>query len=320
MPDKQTQELDCSFDELKSGIKLRAGHAVVFVVGGVTGTSLRGGAAEDGDEDDADQEPSEGDGPEVENEPAAEDAAEPSDDPVSSAAPEEPESDPSTASSPEAPASTQTGAASATLRLADADGSEVSWTAGAPLTVHWKVTGAASARLAADLLPGSLTWEGTIGDDGEVVLDVAIEKSVAAKLTMVDDDGTEVEWEFHLDVPEKPESPGATDAAPSTFESLLSADLTLGLDDSGDGEGDLALDPGPGQSATFTLTATPKDQQQGTQSAQVTAKVAQNLALLLTLADGVTPAPAGKTCKLTPILDAKKDEPADGPQGDQQLS
>jgi hypothetical protein len=52
---KQTQEVPCSLDELKAGIKLKAGHAVVLVVGGVTGTSLRKPAGDDDAADDGEQ-------------------------------------------------------------------------------------------------------------------------------------------------------------------------------------------------------------------------------------------------------------------------
>ena len=205
--------------------------------------------------------------------------------------------------------------ASASLQIGDG-AAEVATDYEAPVTLTWKVAGAASAQLSTAQPTGGTTFEETTGDGGKVRLAVNLGSAMPYRLTMSEGITPIETWEFELAPPDEPSAQPADLSGPSpkvAFGSLLGAPVALPLDGDGNGGGKITVDSGPHSSVTFTLTVSPK-----AGGADVTASVkakVTNFFVKLMMADG-SPAPAGKKVALELNLSAGPDgtEPVGGPQ------
>ena len=253
----QTQQLSCSLDELKAGIKLKAGHAVVFVVSDGAGTRLPQAADQEDDGDSA--------------------AAEQRDQAAS------PESTPSI---------------TVTLELSgDAAGDPHGAPAQDALTLRWKVSGAASASLAAQTKPGNPVVRGVTEDGGRIRLAIDPQNALPNRLTMEDGDD-ELVWEFELSPPLRDEDAAKPDAAGDSaqvsFAALLQHGIDLTVDGDGNGAGTLVIDPGPDCSIVLQLTAQPKET--GKEPVVKELPVAVTNFDIVLMLDDQTAAPPGRQC------------------------
>ena len=274
----QTQEVSCSLDELKAGIKLKAGHAVVFVVSDGAGTRLPQAAGDETTPDDIEQ-PAAGSASGDGEEAAAGDSAG--------------AGQPAQAAQPES-----TPSVSVTLELS---GDAASDPRGAPaqeaLTLKWKVSGAASASLAAQTKPGDPVLRGVTEDGGRIRLAIDPQNALPNMLTMEDGDD-ELVWEFELSPPPRDENAAKPDAAGDSaqvsFAALLRHGIDLTVDGDGNGAGTLVIDPGPDCSIVLQLTAQPKDTGKEPVLKELSVAVS-NFDIILML-DDQTAAPPGRQC------------------------
>src|SRR5439155_4595624 len=93
--------------------------------------------------------------------------------------------------------------ASASLQIGDG-AAEVATDYEAPVTLTWKVAGAASAQLSTAQPTGGTTFEGTTGDGGKVRLAVNLGSAMPYRVTMSEGNTPIETWEFELAPPDEP--------------------------------------------------------------------------------------------------------------------